>query len=340
MNDFTNQSPTLDNYWRSIILFGRNVASYKFALAQSLLEFRDRGSDLITLEELALPFSQHICQHIQDAPKQATSRSSKFLDACKSFNEGTLSHSDLVTMTTRIGFTNVIDAFHVVNQGDIPKRFFLDERRENAGIRLTDDLFRLFEDKQSRSLKNEVEARWRLVETAWDLNVSRNLISVGYDNDNQLLYTKKDNRRVTITSSRDALNGYQKGRCFYCFDHISVLSGDTALADVDHFFPHTLKASRIGHPIDGVWNLVLSCKDCNRGRGGKSARIPSLKLLNRLKTRNDYLISSHHPLRETLISQTGTSGTARRSFLQDTYNDALRVLIHTWEPLLKSEPIF
>ena len=340
MNDFISQSPTLDNYWRSIILFGRNVASYKFALAQSLLEFRDRGSDLITLEELALPFSQHICQHIQDAPKQATSRSSKFLDACKSHNEGALSQSDLVTMTTRIGFNNVIDAFHVVNQGEISKRFFLDERSENAGIRLTDDLFRLFEDKQSQSLSNEVEARWRLVETAWDLNVSRHLISVGYDADSQLLFTRKNDRRVTITSSRDALNGYQKGRCFYCFDHISILSGATKLADVDHFFPHTLKASGIGNPIDGVWNLVLSCKDCNRGRAGKSARIPSLKLLDRLKTRNDYLISSHHPLRETLMSQTGVSEAGRNSFLQNTYNDALSVLIHTWEPLLKSEPVF
>jgi len=39
MNDFIHQAPTLDNYWRSIILFGRNVASYKFALAQALLDF-------------------------------------------------------------------------------------------------------------------------------------------------------------------------------------------------------------------------------------------------------------------------------------------------------------
>ena len=340
MDDFTLKTPTLDNYWRSIILFGRNVASYKFALAQSLLEFRDRGSDLITLEELALPFSQHICKHIHDAPKQATSRSSKYLDACKSYNEGTLSQSDLISMTTQFGFNNVIDAFHVVNQGDIPTRFFLDERKENTGIRLTDDLFRLFEDRQSLALQSEVEARWRLVETAWDLNVSRNLISVGYDADSQLLFTNKKDRRVNITSSRDALNGYQKGRCFYCFDYISILSGDAALADVDHFFPHTLKSSGIGSPVDGVWNLVLSCKDCNRGGNGKFARIPTLKLLRRLKTRNDFLISSHHPLRETLIAQTGATASARKSFLQSTYDNALKELIHTWEPLLKSEPVF
>ena len=55
MAEFYEATPTLDNYWRSIVLFGRNVASYKFALAKSLLEFQDRGDDLIRLDELAGP---------------------------------------------------------------------------------------------------------------------------------------------------------------------------------------------------------------------------------------------------------------------------------------------
>jgi hypothetical protein len=38
MNSLTEVHPSLDNYWRAIILFGRNVASYKFALGKSLLE--------------------------------------------------------------------------------------------------------------------------------------------------------------------------------------------------------------------------------------------------------------------------------------------------------------
>ena len=72
-DEFLQYSPTLDNYWRSIILFGRNVASHKFALAKSLLEFREHGNDLITLEELAEPFSRNLCSHLAAAPKQATS---------------------------------------------------------------------------------------------------------------------------------------------------------------------------------------------------------------------------------------------------------------------------
>jgi type I restriction enzyme M protein len=33
--EFTEVQPSLENHWRSIILFGRNVASYKFALGKS-----------------------------------------------------------------------------------------------------------------------------------------------------------------------------------------------------------------------------------------------------------------------------------------------------------------
>ena len=38
MTMFTETTPTLESFWWSIILFGRNVASYKFALGKSLLD--------------------------------------------------------------------------------------------------------------------------------------------------------------------------------------------------------------------------------------------------------------------------------------------------------------
>lgn len=69
MPHFTEVQPTLENYWRAVILFGRNVASYKFALGQSLLELAGRGNEIITLENLAEPFSRHICNHLQIADK-------------------------------------------------------------------------------------------------------------------------------------------------------------------------------------------------------------------------------------------------------------------------------
>jgi hypothetical protein len=341
MTEFFEVTPTLDNYWRSIVLFGRNVASYKFALAKSLLDFKDRGNDLVRLEELAIPFAQNVCEHLKHSPKQATSSSSKFLDACRNRNAEKINQKELEKLTVQLGFVNVIDAFHVVNQGTIPELFFIDERKENKGIRLTENLFKLLGDEQANSFAPEVEARWNLVETAWELNISRNhLIDVSYEPESQLITTTKKNRRVGITSCRHALNGYQKGQCFYCYSPISIVQGGNELADVDHFFPHILKESGVADPIDGVWNLVLACLNCNRGEQGKFTRLPSLRLLKKLMKRNNYLISSHHPLRETLIRQTGPSIDERKLFLQNTYNEAKPILIHTWDPPPENDPTF
>ena len=93
---------------------------------------------------------------------------------------------ELIQTTKKLGFNNVIDAFHIVNGGEIPKRFFIDERKENDGIRITENFFELNELQESENLPSEVEARWRLVETAWDLNMPTNLIRVKYDNEREL----------------------------------------------------------------------------------------------------------------------------------------------------------
>ena len=86
MSIFYENEPNLQNYWRAIILYGQNVASYKFALAKSLLDLKKRSNDLIKLDELAIPFSNHLCEHLKQNEKQITSESSKFLETLKQFN--------------------------------------------------------------------------------------------------------------------------------------------------------------------------------------------------------------------------------------------------------------
>ena len=331
--EFFEVEPSLDNYWRAIILFGRNVASYKFALAKSLYELNAEPNDLISMTQLAAPFSRHLCDHLQHSPKQITSKSSTFLSACSSFNNGSLNQEQLIDQTVKYGFANVIDAFHNVNSGEIPKRFFIDERKVNHGIRITENFFKLAENDQFKSFEHETEARWRLVEEGWKLGVSRSLIRVEYDQELKTLFTSDNERRVNITSCRDSLNGYQKGRCFYCYSPISVSGQDDNLADVDHFLPWMLNDCLPN--VNGVWNLVLACQDCNRGVGGKFAKVPTLNLLKRLHKRNEYFISSHLPLRETLIQQTGKDEPKRKVFLQNVYNMAKASLIHEWQPEIK-----
>lgn len=274
----------------------------------------------------------------------------QFLDACRNYNQGQLSFDTLVDKTVFFGFNNVIDAFHVVNQGDIPTRFFIDQRAGSSskGILLTDELFRLKESFQYQNLSFENEARWRLVEKAWELGLSPKLLEVRYYDEEDFVYQApedssemleqhqlyielpddrrlvgqvKKKRRISLTSCRDALNGYQKGKCFYCFADISIDPASPFLAEVDHFFPHTLMtlpvSDRITVNLNGIWNLVLACQNCNRGQDGKSARIPEQRYLERLHKRNNFLVDSHHPLRETIMNQSGSNEAERRTFLRN-----------------------
>ena len=332
IEEFQEQYPSLDSYWRSIVLFGRNTASYKFALAESLMELAKHGQTAVTLEELAVPFSRHLCYHLRTAPKQATSTKSQFLDACRRYNAGEISYQKLIDVTVAKGFNNVIDAFHTVNRAPVPVQFYeKDFQGRNKRILLTDDIYRLLEIPFHENFAAEADARWNLVETAWELEISRNLLNVRYDDDARVLFVDKSFRRKDVTSARSALNGYQKGKCFYCFRDITVADGTANTCDVDHFFPHTLQPHFPDISLDGVWNLVLACPECNRGAGGKFARVPSVTYLTRLHKRNEFLISSHHPLRETILKQTGATEPERRAFLKQVDQRAIDILVHRWE---------
>ncbi|MCW5598422.1 HNH endonuclease [Nitrosomonas nitrosa] len=343
MSRFYEIEPTTENYWRAIILFGRNSASYKFALAKALFDFQASGKTQIPLDELAIPYASHLCEHLKNHPKQGTSEQSTFLDKLRAFNQGEITRDEMLSHTLRYGFVNVLDAFHNVHGKELETRFFIDERKRKNAVQLTDDFMLLGETQQFSNLIQETESRWRLVEAAWENNLPRNLMLVEYEEKNSLLIGANAIRRTAVTAARPALNGYQKGRCFYCYREISIVSGNNDIAEVDHFFPHMLKQCDSQKPIDGIANLVLACQECNRGQQGKFNRLPSVELLERLFNRNEYLITSHHPLRETLISQTGNSTEKRQAFLQDAYTcSSLHVGAsgRKWQPKPQGPAIF
>jgi hypothetical protein len=241
MSDFLSQPPTLDAYWRAVILFGRNTASYKFALGTALLELAHGRATFVTLNDLAPLYLRKLGEHLKNGARQGNFTSSGFLDAIAGYLDGQATYEQLLEQTVRLGFANVIDAFHVVNQSELPVRFFIDERKARNGITITDELFRLGEGFQFNNLPAELEARWRLVETAWTLRVAPRLLVVHHDEANGELFIPTRAARVSVTSGRDALSGYQKGRCFFCYADISLKSATDLAADVDHFFPHILK---------------------------------------------------------------------------------------------------
>ena len=57
--------------------------------------------------------------------------------------------------------------------------------------------------------------------------------------------------------------------------------------EIDRFFLDVWKP-KLGSFIDGNWNLVLYCKDYNRDADGELERTPTVKLLQRLHTRNGF----------------------------------------------------
>ena len=103
-------------------------------------------------------------------------------------------------------------------------------------------------------------------------------------------------------------------------------------ADIDHYFPHMLMARGLFVDLDDVWNLVLACPSCNRGEGGKFDRLPRADFLESLWQRNERLIASHHPLRESIISTTGSSPSARLDSLRSVQSRATEYARAEWRP--------
>lgn len=334
---FQTNDPSLESQWRSLILFGKNSATYKFAFAKALMDLIDAQTTSISLSDLSVPFAGYIVEHLKTNDKQGNSQSSKYLNSCRAFINNEISADQLYRDTEKLGFVNVIDAFQNVNGGMIPSPFY--EKNFSNGkkeIVVTDSLLNLRDTFQYKNLGQEVEARWKLVETAWSLEVNRNLLQVQYNEVDSLLFIQdKIMNRVNITSVRDALNGYQKGKCFYSFNDISINRNDTInMCTVDHFLPHVHKRYHIyeGANINGVWNLVLADSQVN---SHKSAKIPERKFLERLFNRNEFYIESKHPLAETIINQTGKTRQQRIHFLEKQYNLASELGIHKWQPKIE-----
>ena len=332
---FEDISLTDSDYLRGVVLYGRNVASYKFALAESLLTIASEGKDFATLEELAVPFSDALCRHLEIQDKQTTANSSRFLDTLRGFNRGEINYEAKNDATVQLGFVNVIDAFHRVGPKDVPVRFFRDERASpTPGIRLTDELFNLSSSVESDDLIKENESRWRLVETAWAYNIPQRLVTVEYDEKLESFFTTDNKeRRHGVTNAGPALNGYQRGKCFYCNRqiHIETWTLREERAEVDHFFPHVLqRKGDVDTDLDQAWNLVLACNKCN-GSSEKRDLCPDISYVEDLHKRNEHLIRSHHPLRESIIARTGKKELDRRKFLQGCYNMAKLSLVHSWK---------
>jgi hypothetical protein len=137
---------------------------------------------------------------------------------------------------------------------------------------------------------------------------------VTYNSENGSLnvHSKDNNRRIGLRSAVDSLLPYQKGKCFYCSREIdrNAATHDDAFPDVDHFFAHSflvkLKSVGVGSCInihqDGIWNLVIASRACNRGTEGKSDLRPGHEYFQKLILRNELFTEEHkHAFRNGVV---------------------------------------
>lgn len=325
-------------YWRSLILYGQNVATYKFALGKSLLGFAKGNSSTIHPDDLAREFAGHMVEHACSGKSQCTNNVSSYLDACRAHGRGEIALDVIIQETKTKGFKYVLDAFQILPGGRIAEPFYeIEGSGAKRMLRLTDNMFKLVQGSQIPNLEPEVEARWNLVEDTWTSNRGLVFDPIQYEIDTKMLVVEsRTTYRRSLAKARNSLSGYQKGKCFYCFADIFIQ--DEYSCEVDHFIPFHLRY-RLPWDLNGIWNLVLSCESCNRGAIiGKFGSLPNRYLLERLIRRNNYLVNSHHPLSNTLALEMGVTDIKRTIFLNRAYDFAMTCKPQMWSPV--SETIF
>ena len=206
---------------------------------------------------------------------------------------------------------------------------FVDERASRQGITLTDHLLELANGLQATVLPREVDARWNLVQMSWGLRLGTRLVSFEMTPDDNAvdLYAPARLRRGPITGVRAALSGYQDGRCAYCQSQFTDIG--TSRVAVDHVLPFVLMSRGWQDgDLHQVWNLVLACYAYN---SAKRDRPPAADWMPWLDQRGEDLIASHHPLRDTLISQLGPDRGSRHQRLARRHTAATD-MIPSWTP--------
>jgi 5-methylcytosine-specific restriction endonuclease McrA len=294
------------DFWRAIILYGLNQATYKIALGQCLIDFAKQGKTNVKMSELAVSFFDLYHDRLKNGKPQLVmpNRRTVMEKIVDLYNLGKLNRTAAIERVQREAFNDVVPRFHTVNNMELPMTFY---EHSPKGLVIKDNLFEVFAENKNADLEQELGSRWDLLESAFEMRREDSELA----NDIRRFYLEKGYNRTSITHTIPVLNGYQNGVCFYC--------GEQMHDDihVDHVIPRQF----IHH--DEVWNLVLAHGFCNEL---KSDWLPGVQYIEKLIARNEHFIASNHPIQKRLISKLGTSAKQRRKYIYEVYDDAKVVL--------------
>ncbi|SVA99481.1 uncharacterized protein METZ01_LOCUS152335 [marine metagenome] len=304
------------DYWKAIILYGLNQATYKIALGKTLLELAEKKENVIDWTVLSKTFFDNYVSRLKNKsyPQQNNpSRKTVMERVVDSFRVGKLNYNEAISKVETDAFNDVIPRFQTIgtDKSIVGERFYHYDHGKK--LYLHDSVFQIQED-YNNELSNELNARWSLLEGAFSIVHGNWELS----NDIRDVYLRNGYERKDITKNRPFLQGYQGNVCFYCGE--SIMDGDI---HVDHVIPRQF----IQH--DEIWNLVLSHSLCN---WHKDDALVGKHYLEKLLARNENIMGSNHPWKKKIIDALGSTQTKRAKSTWYHYDNARIALKNNyWE---------
>jgi len=279
------------DYWKAIILYGLNQATYKIAFGKTLLELAQSNQDSIDWDVLSKVFLDHYIQRLSDdpMPQQANlNRRTVMERIITQLKNGIIAYNEAIKLVGTEAFNDVVPRFQtiVTIPKKITQRFY--DYDHGKKLYLHDSIFKINETNR-RELLSELNARWSLLEGAfkighenWELtnDIRETYICNGYD-------------RTNLTKNVPFLTGYQGNVCFYCGE--VIVESDV---HVDHVLPRQV----LMH--DEIWNLVLSHDLCN---WNKDDSLVGKHYIEKLIARNENIMGSNHPWKRKIAVALGNS---------------------------------
>lgn len=295
------------DYWKAIVLYGLNSATYKMALAGVLLESAKRGEARIEWTDLSTRYLDSYIKRLDSgsSPQQANpSRLTLMERIVTELRSGRINYDEAVKRVADEAFEDVIPRFHTIGRDPYLARSKFYEFDKGKHLTLKDSLLAL---NNKNELQDEVTTRWSLLEGAFIIQQSNFQLA----NSIREVYLANGYQRTTLTPLIPFLQGYQANICFYC--------GEAMATDihVDHVLPRQL----MNH--DEIWNLVLAHGDCNVS---KLDKLVGTHFIEKLIARNENIMGSNHPWKSKISTSLGDTKQKRMNRLRKHYENTKTAL--------------
>lgn len=303
------------DHWKAVTLYGLNTATYKIALAKSLLVFCERGVNQVSWDALSAQFfNEYLLRLEVESPMPQMGQPGRLTEMEKiiaAYTAGTIDKGEAIGRVGKDAFKDVIRRFHNIgSRGDLSDSMFY---HYEFGKRLVlTDATHAITDNAADELDDELGARWSLLEGAY--SVMHHDFKLA--NDLRTIYIKNATSRKNLTGNIGFLQGYQGNTCFYCGEPIPA-----GKSHVDHVLPRQV----VQH--DHIWNLVLAHEYCNEQ---KSDRIVGDHFAAKLIARNENIMGSNHPWKKEIESELGGTPKRREEAVKAHYARVGQILNWTY----------